>query len=109
MLARLRRFDDAMEHYRGAIEIKPDYAAAHHGLAVILSSKGQFEEAIKHYTEAVKFAPDYAQAHVDYAAALYFSGDFARAWEQLAAARKYGAQVDPEFVKALSEKMPEPK
>ncbi len=107
MLAHNGALDEAMEHYRRTITLDPRHARAHYDLAVALSAKGKFDEAIGHYSEAVKIDPEYAKAHMSFAVALYFKGDYAQSWKELRLARKYGAQIDPEFVKALSAKMPE--
>lgn len=103
-----RKLDEAMEHYRSAIELKPDYADAHHELGVALCAKGKLDEGIEHYSKAVEIAPGYAKAHVSLAVALYFKGDYARSWKEVGLARKSGATLDPQFLDALSEKMPEP-
>ena len=106
ILAQQQRFDEAIEHFRSAIRLKPDYPQAHYDLGVALSVKGRMDEAIEQYSQAVKIAPDYAKAHMNLAIALYFRGDYAKSWKEVGLARKYGAKLDPEFVKALSSKMP---
>ena len=57
------RVDEAIGHFREALEIKPDYAEAHFNLAVAFADRGQVAEAITHYLMALEIKPDYARAH----------------------------------------------
>jgi len=66
----LGRIDEAISYYRRALQIEPDYARAHCGLAVALQSLGDTqrgpagpEEATGHYLRALQLKPDYPQAH----------------------------------------------
>lgn len=49
--------EEAIKHYRKAIEIKPDYFDARRGLAGALAKKGELEEAARHYRHALKIFP----------------------------------------------------
>lgn len=62
-LERENRFDEAMEHYRAALEIKPELPAAHNALGEGLRRKKQFDQAIAHYREAIRMDPNYAEAY----------------------------------------------
>jgi tetratricopeptide (TPR) repeat protein len=55
--------DRAMEHFRRAIELQPDYAEAHANLGAALLESGRCEKAIEHYEEAIRLKPDFSQAH----------------------------------------------
>ena len=63
LLAGRGRIDEAIAHYRKALEIKPDYAEAHYNLGDVLAGRGQIDEAIAHYRKALEIKPDYAEAH----------------------------------------------
>jgi tetratricopeptide (TPR) repeat protein len=54
---------EAMDHYREALRIYPNYAEAHHNLANALTMRGYLDQAISHYKEALRIKPDYAEAH----------------------------------------------
>ena len=60
---RLGRIDEAMTHYRQAVEIKPDYAEAHNNLGNAFVRLNRIDEAMAQYQKAVKIQPDYAEAH----------------------------------------------
>ena len=62
--------DEAIAHYRKALEIKPDYAEAHNNLGNALAGRGQVDEAIAHYRKALEIKPDYAEAHYNLGNAL---------------------------------------
>jgi len=65
----LGRVDEAIEYYRRALNIEPNYARAHCGLAIALELHGdpldraRPDEASAHYTRALEIEPDYPEAH----------------------------------------------
>ena len=69
-LAGRGQVDEAIAHYRKALEIKPDYAEAHNNLGNALAGRGQIDEAIAHYRKALEIKPDYAKAHYNLGMAL---------------------------------------
>ena len=54
--------DAAINHYRLAIAINPDYYLAYSNLGNALLAQGQVEQAIAHYRQALQIKPDYAEA-----------------------------------------------
>ena len=73
--------DEAIAHYRKALEIKPDYAEAHNNLGNALAGRGQVDEAIAHYRKALEIKPDYAEAHNNLGNALAGRGQVDEALE----------------------------
>ncbi len=65
------RTEEAIAHYRSALEIDPEYARAQYNLGVALARLGQHEEALAHYAEAARLKPDRANYHVGQGRALY--------------------------------------
>ena len=51
------RCDEAINHYRKALQLDPDYAWAHHNLANALRAKGRLDEACDHYQQAIRLDP----------------------------------------------------
>lgn len=80
-LVKRGEFDEAIGHYRQAIENNPFYAEAHLNLGNVLADRGQLAEAIQHYHEALKIKPTYAGAHYNLAMALADRGDLAGAMQ----------------------------
>ena len=68
--AELRQFDAAIESYKKALEIKPDYAEAYYNMGIALKDKGDTEAAIDSYKQALKIEPDYAEAYNNMGVAL---------------------------------------
>ena len=58
MLAGRGRVDEAIAHYREALELKPDYGLAHYNLGIAIASRGRVDEAVAHYEEALKIVPN---------------------------------------------------
>ena len=53
--------DEAIAHYRKALEIRPDFAEAHYNLGTPWPRRGQVDEAIAHYRKALEIKPDKAR------------------------------------------------
>jgi tetratricopeptide (TPR) repeat protein len=53
----------AIQAYRRAVALKPDYAAAYHNLGVLLRDQGQFAAAAAALREALRYAPEQALTH----------------------------------------------
>jgi tetratricopeptide (TPR) repeat protein len=68
------RLDEAIEHYRRAIAIRPDYAPAYTNMGAALRAKGETVEAIATYERALALRPDYPEAHYNLANALLDDG-----------------------------------
>ena len=49
--------DEAMVHFRRALEIQPDNAEAHYNVGVALADRGRFPEAMAHCRQALKSKP----------------------------------------------------
>jgi protein O-GlcNAc transferase len=56
-LSSLGRKEEAMEWYRKAIALNPNYADPHNGMGVVLSSLGRKEEAERYYCRAIELKP----------------------------------------------------
>jgi Arc/MetJ-type ribon-helix-helix transcriptional regulator len=57
-----RRYADAAEALRAAVDLMPDSAEAHNDLGVALASMGRVSEATVHFQRAVSLKPDFAEA-----------------------------------------------
>jgi protein O-GlcNAc transferase len=74
-LAALGRRAAAIESYRQAIAVKPDYLPAHNNLGNMLRDDGQFSAAIECFETVIRLEPDYAEAHNNLANALVDLGE----------------------------------
>ncbi len=91
------KWDGAIEQYRKALDLNPEYADARLNLGVALFRKGQVDEAIEQYQAALRLHPQYADAHIDLGVALFRKGRVDQAIEQYQTALK----LNPDSVDAL--------
>jgi tetratricopeptide (TPR) repeat protein len=73
------RLPEAIDRYRKAIAIKPDYVPAYSNLGAALLSRGDVAGAIAAYQHALEIDPNFADAHFNLGNALLHEGDAARA------------------------------
>ncbi len=71
--------DQALAHYRKAVEADPNLYAAHYNLAHKLMEQGKINEAIFHWTETVRLNPSFAAGHYNLAIAHQKQGDLDKA------------------------------
>ncbi len=92
-----RLFDQALEAYAKAIEIRPFYADAHVGLGDAKAAKGDVDGAVAAYQKALYFNPVNAKVHVSLGK-LYYS-EKGLYYESLQAYKK-AIELDPGYVDA---------
>jgi protein O-mannosyl-transferase len=92
------RKDEALAHYRKALEIKPDFAEAHFNLGVLLADRGRMDEALAHYRKALEIKPGLAEARINLGILLEKTG---RTDEAIAHFRKV-LEVNPGSIRALN-------
>jgi len=58
-----RQYAKAIEAYRQAVQLKPDFPEAYNNLGYTYRMAGDFDNAIAAYQEALRLKPDFAEAH----------------------------------------------
>jgi tetratricopeptide (TPR) repeat protein len=96
--AGLMQFDAAINNYKKALKIKPDYADAYNNMGNALKDKGDLEAAIESYNQALKIKPDYVQAYNNIAIALKDKGDLEAAIESY----KQALKIKPDYAHAYN-------
>jgi len=94
--AGLGQKDAAVESYKKAVLLKPDYAKAHYNLGGALQEIGQLDDAVKGYESAIALEPENAEAHNNL-------GNVYRELEQLDAAincYEKALVINPNYVQA---------
>jgi Flp pilus assembly protein TadD len=89
--------DDAIIHYRQAIQINPNHWDAHISLGTALAQEGDVDNAVIQYQTALQIYPDAEVAHVNLGIVLLQKG---RTGAAMAHFQK-GLQLEPDDVKAL--------
>jgi Flp pilus assembly protein TadD len=64
--------EEAISHYRIAIELKPTHTKAYYNLGIALFAERKNEEAISHYKMAIKLNPNYTNAHYNLGVVLSY-------------------------------------
>ena len=94
--AGLGQKDAAVESYKKAVLLKPDYAKAHYNLGGAFQEIGKLDEAVKSYEIAIALEPENAEAHNNL-------GNVLRELDQLDAAIKSYEKalvINPDYVEA---------
>ena len=67
--------EEAVRLYYKALEVLPDFAAAHSNLASVLQQQGKLQDSIMHYKEAIRISPTFADAYSNMGNTLKEMGD----------------------------------
>lgn len=71
----LGRFDHALEEYRKALNLKPNFADIHTKIGITLRDRGDLEQAVHAFEKAKVVNPDYVPAHVHLGLTYYTMGE----------------------------------
>jgi len=89
-LAKQDRFTEAEENYRQALEVDPNFEAAHFDLGNVFARQGKLDEAKEQYQETLKVAPDFAEAHNNLGNVLAAQGNLENAIQHFRQALRLG-------------------
>ena len=90
------RMEDAIHHYRRALEITPAYVEAHNNLGNALATRGELEEAMRHYQRALKIDPNFAMAHTNLGNVFAMRGEL----EEAIGHFRQALRIQPKFPEA---------
>ena len=93
--AALQRYDAAIDSYKQALKIKPDYADAYYNMGNAQKNKGDLDAAIDSYKQALKIKPDYADAYYNMGIVLRAKGDLDAAIDSY----KQALKIKPDYAK----------
>src|SRR5689334_4898728 len=69
--SRNKSWDQAIAHYRKALELEPNDALTHYNLALALKYKGDAQPAVEEFQAALRLKPKWADAHYGLGASWY--------------------------------------
>jgi len=93
--------NEALIHFRRAVEINRDHAEGQNNLGGILGSQGRMDEAIAHFRRALELDPGLARAHANLGSALLTQGRPDEAMIHLRSA----ARLDPTLSDAIRQRL----
>ena len=97
-LAEAGRLEEAEQHCREALRLRPEFSEAEIAYASILARQGKLAEAHAHLTEVLRRNPRDASAYFSLAQAFNLSGDTAQAIDQY----REGLKSKPDTASALN-------
>ncbi len=92
------KLDEAISHYRQAVQADPDYVYARSNLGLVLQAQGKLDEAMHHYRQALQVRPDYAEAHCNIGNALQLQGKVDEAIHHF----RQALQAKPDYANAYN-------
>ncbi len=108
ILLHQNRTEEAIKVLNDALNKQPDEADLHFYLGRALSRKGDNPNAMAAYRKTIQLKPDYAVAHNNLAVLLYGDKKYEEAWKHIHLSQKYGYACNPNFIREISNVMPEP-
>ena len=99
--AGLMQFNAAIDNYKQALKINPNYAEAFFNMGVALKDKGDLEAAIDSYKQAIKIKPDYTDAFFNMGVTLEDKGDLKAAIDNY----KQALKINPDYQLAMAQKL----
>jgi len=90
------KYGQAIESYKKAIAINPDYADAHYNLGIAYRKQGEYDLAIASYQKAIAINPDDAKAHYNLGYAYRKQGKY----DLEIKSYKKAIAIDPDLAKA---------
>ena len=96
--AGLMQFDAAIDHYKQALILKPDYDDVYNNMGLAQYAKGDLDASITSYQKAIKIKPTNAEVHMNMGTALLGKGQMTAA----IASYQQAIKVKPNYAQAYS-------
>ncbi|MBI3624786.1 MAG: tetratricopeptide repeat protein [Candidatus Rokubacteria bacterium] len=92
-----RLFDQAVEAYQKAVELRPFYADAYVGLGDARAAKGEVDEAVASYQKALRYNPDNPRVYMSLGKIYYSEKGL---YYESVNSYKRALELDPQFLEA---------
>jgi Tfp pilus assembly protein PilF len=102
------KLDLAIQNYRKSIEKDPTFSHSYSNLGLSLLYAGKPTEALPNLKKALDIDFKNGDAHVNIALYYFGIGDYPSSWQHIHLAQQYKAMVNPNFLRDLRDKLPEP-
>jgi protein O-GlcNAc transferase len=94
--SRTGRNDLAIDDFKAALRLNPDFAEAHTDLAIELATQRKLAEAVDSFRQALRVDPDHVRAHFGLGVSLQFQGKL----DEAAASFQRTVQLQPDHAQA---------
>ena len=74
-----KNYDEAIDSYKQALKIKPNFSENHYNMGIVLHGKGDVGAALESYKRALKINPAHAKSHINLGIIYKNRGDFSTA------------------------------
>lgn len=102
------KLDLAIQNYRKSIDKDPTFSHSYSNLGLALLYSGKPTEALLNLKKALDIDPKNGDAHVNIAMYYFNAGDYLSSWKHIHLAQDCKADVNPNFLRDLKGKSPEP-
>jgi len=102
------KLDLAIQNYRKSIEKDPTFSHSYSNLGLALLYSGNRNEALPNLKKALAIDPKNGDAHVNIALYYFDVGDYTSSWRHIHLAQDNKTTVNPNFLRDLKAKSPEP-
>lgn len=102
------KLDLAIPNYRKSIEKDPTFSHSYSNLGLALLYSGKPNEALPNLKKALDIDPRNGDAQVNIAMFYFNAGDYPSSWRHVHLAQDVKATVNPNFLRDLKTKFPEP-
>lgn len=92
----------AIQDFDKAIEMDPALAGAYYNRGDAYGYIGDYDRALRDFTKAIELKPDDPDAYQGRAMAYYQKRNYDEAWADVMMCKRFGGQVQQEFLQALS-------
>ena len=96
VLAGKGRWQEAAEHYREAMRLKPDYPESYNDYGNILARAGKWAEAAEQYGQALQVRPSFAAAQKNWGLAMNDAGRYGEAADHF----RQAVRIQPDYADA---------
>ncbi|TAN45519.1 MAG: tetratricopeptide repeat protein [Nitrospirae bacterium] len=97
-------YQQEINNYTKALEVKPDFTMAYFNRGVSYGSLGNHHQAIKDYTKSIELKPDYANAYNNRGSDYFKLGNYQQAIQDFKIAAKLGNTYSQEALIKMGKK-----
>ncbi len=106
--SRRQNWELAEINYLKTLELAPNFTNAYGNLAVVYWTQGKVAQAAPYIRRALELAPKDPMVQENAAYYFFYAANYDASWRHLKLAQALGAKLDPNFVRDLTARQPQP-